>query len=95
LVDYALQAYQVALELEPKFNFNFQMALLYGQKGDTDMMIEMFLTESFKNQQNQVLIQNQLSRFMTEDSDFSFNESLKKHSCFAFRKPKICFGTIT
>jgi len=78
LVDYALQAYQVALELEPKFNFNFQMALLYGQKGDTDMMIEMFLTESFKNPQNQVMIQNQLSRFMTEDEDLTFNEALKK-----------------
>ena len=78
LIDYALQSYQIALELEPKFNFNFQMALLYGQKGDTDMMIEMFLTESFKNQQNLVMIQNQLSRFMIEDTDVTFNESLKK-----------------
>jgi len=51
LVDYALQAYKLALELEPKFNFNFQMALLYGQKGDTEMMVEMFLTESEKTHQ--------------------------------------------
>jgi tetratricopeptide (TPR) repeat protein len=78
LVDYALQAYKLALELEPKFNFNFQMALLYGQKGDTDMMIEMFLTESEKNPPNQVMIQNQLSRFMIEDGDATFNELLKK-----------------
>ena len=78
LVDYALQSYQIALNLEPKFNFNFQMALLYGQKGDTDMMLEMFLTESFKNQQNLIIIQNQLSRFMIEDTDTTFNESLKK-----------------
>ena len=39
LVDYALQSYQIALDLEPKLNFNFQMALLYGQQGNTDMMI--------------------------------------------------------
>ena len=78
LVDYALQSYQIALALEPKFNFNFQMALLYGQKGNTDMMIEMFLDESYKTPQNLVMIQNQLSRFMIEDTETTFNEALKK-----------------
>ena len=78
LVDYALQAYQTAFELDPKLNFNFQMALLYGQKGNTDMMIEKFLTESFNNPQNLPMIQNQLSRFMTEDGDEKFNETLRK-----------------
>jgi tetratricopeptide (TPR) repeat protein len=78
LVDYALKAYQLALDKEPKFNFNFQMALLYGQKGDLDMMIEKFLIESYANPQNLTAIQNQLSRFMTEDTSIDFNESLKK-----------------
>jgi tetratricopeptide (TPR) repeat protein len=78
LIENALQAYQLAVSLEPKFNFNFQMALLYGQSGNADMMIEMFLTESFANQQNLVMIQNQLTRFMTEESEATFNESLRK-----------------
>ncbi|MBC7607743.1 MAG: tetratricopeptide repeat protein [Burkholderiales bacterium] len=78
LVEEALKAYELALTLEPKFNFNFQMALLYGQLGNTDMMIEKFLTEAFANQQNNLMIQNQLSRFMTEDADVNFNESLRK-----------------
>ena len=78
LIDYALQAYQTAIELEPKFNFNFQMALLYGQKGDIDMMIEKFLTESSNNPQNLIMIQSQLSRFMVDDSENIFNDSLKK-----------------
>jgi len=78
LVDYALRAYELALELEPKFNFNYQMALLYGQLGNTDMMIEKFLTEAYANPQNSIMIQNQLSRFMTEDADMAFNESLRK-----------------
>ena len=78
LIDYALQAYQTAFELDPKLNFNFQMALLYGQKGNTDMMIEKFLTESFNSPQNLPMIQNQLSRFMTEDGDEKFNETLRK-----------------
>jgi tetratricopeptide (TPR) repeat protein len=91
LVDYALQAYKLALELEPKFNFNFQMALLYGQKGDTDMMIEMFLTESEKNPPNQVMIQNQLSRFMIEDGDATFNELLKKALLIRIQKTQDIF----
>lgn len=78
LVDYALLAYKTALEKDPKMSFNFQMATLYGQKGNTDLMIETFLQESFQNPQNLPLIQNQLSRFMTEDMGASFNDSLKK-----------------
>ena len=78
LIDYALKAYELALTLEPKFSFNYQMALLYGQMGNTDMMIEKFLTEAYTVPQNNVMIQNQLTRFMTEDADVTFNESLRK-----------------
>lgn len=91
LIDYALQAYQIALELEPKFNFNFQMALLYGQKGDTNMMIETFLDESYKNPQNLVMIQNQLSRFMIEDVDVSFNDALRKSLLIRIQKTQDIF----
>jgi tetratricopeptide (TPR) repeat protein len=78
LIDFALQAYQLAIELDPKLNFNFQMALLYGQKGETDKMIDKFLEESYANPQNLFAIQNQFSRFMTENSDVNFNNALKK-----------------
>lgn len=78
LIDYALLAYQTALEKEPKMSFNFQIAVLYGQKGNTDLMIETFLAEGFQNPQNLPIIQNQLSRFMTEDTDENFNNTLRK-----------------
>ena len=91
LIDYALQAYETALTKEPKFNFNFQMALLYGQKGDTDQMIEKFLEESINNPQNLVMIQNQLSRFMIEDSDATFNEALKKALLIRIQKSQDIF----
>ena len=78
LVDFALMAYKTALDKDPKMSFNFQMATLYGQQGNTDLMIETFLQESFQNPQNLPLIQNQLSRFMTENVDATFNDSLKK-----------------
>ncbi len=91
LIDYALQAYETALTKEPKFNFNFQMALLYGQKGDTDQMIEKFLEESINNPQNLVMIQNQLSRFMIEDSEATFNEALKKALLIRIQKSQDIF----
>ena len=91
IIDYALQAYQIGVTLEPKFDFNFQMALLYGQKGDTDNMIEMFLTESYKVPQNLIPIQNQFTRFLTEDSKENFNESLKKALLIRIQKTQDIF----
>ncbi|PKH66869.1 hypothetical protein CXF59_13210 [Flavobacterium sp. ALD4] len=78
LLDYALKSYQTATDLEVKYNFNYQKGLLYGQLGNMEMMISTFLDESYANPQNSILIQNQLSRFMSDDSGDNFNESLRK-----------------
>ena len=78
LVDFALLSYKTAVEKDQKLSFNFQMALLYGQQGNTTLMIDMFLDEAILNQQNLPLIQNQISRFLTEEVDAAFNDSLKK-----------------
>ncbi len=78
LIENALRSYQLALDKEPKFKFNYQMALLYGQKGDLEMMVEKFLVDSYENPQNLIMIQNQLARFMTEDTSVTFNDILKK-----------------
>ena len=78
LIDYALKSYQTAILTEPKYNFNYQMAQLYGQLGNTEMMIATFLDEAFANPQNSIQIQNQLARFMVEEGDENFNETLRK-----------------
>ena len=78
LLEYALKSYQTAIGLHQNFNFNYQMALLYGQLGKTEMMISTFLDEAYANPQNSIQIQNQLARFMVEDADESFNETLRK-----------------
>ncbi|VXB31564.1 Tetratricopeptide repeat protein [Flavobacterium sp. 9R] len=78
ILEYAVKAYQTAAQLDPTFNFNYQMALLYGQLGKTDLMITTFLDEAFINPQNSNLIQHQLSRYMSDESDTSFSDSLKK-----------------
>ncbi len=78
LLDYALLAYKTALEIEPRLNFNPQMAVIYGQQGKTDLMIETYLLEAYQNQQNFPFIQSQLSRFMNEDADLNFSDNLRK-----------------
>ena len=78
LLDYALKSYQTAMKLAPNFNFNYQVALLYGQLGNTEMMISTFLDEAYANPQNSIQIQNQLARFMVEEGDENFNETLRK-----------------
>ncbi|KVV13393.1 tetratricopeptide repeat protein [Flavobacterium sp. TAB 87] len=78
LLDYALKAYQTASTIQPNYNFNFQIGLLYGQLGKTDLMIETLLTESFQSQQNSNLIQSQLARFMSDDIDTGFRDALRK-----------------
>ncbi|MGK4566326.1 tetratricopeptide repeat protein [Flavobacterium sp. 3HN19-14] len=78
--DYALKAYELGQSLEPKYNFNYQMGVIYGQLGNVEKMIDTFLDESFKNPQSYIMIQNQLAKFMTEDeeSEATFNTTLKK-----------------
>lgn len=78
LLDYALKAYKTAVQLQPNFNFNYQMGLLYGQLGNTDMMISIFLDEAFIHQESTILIQNQFSRFMTDEGDAGFSANLRK-----------------
>jgi tetratricopeptide (TPR) repeat protein len=91
LTDYAILAYQTAMDLEPKLNFNYQIAVLFGQKGDTETMIDKLLNESFNNPQNMILIQNQLSRYMSEDSTVSFNDILKKALLLRIQKNQDIF----
>jgi tetratricopeptide (TPR) repeat protein len=79
LLEYALKAYQTAMQVQPNYNFNFQIGMLYGQLGKTDQMIDLLLTESFNNQQNANLIQTQLSRFMNGETDnTAFKDAMRK-----------------
>lgn len=91
LLEYALKAYQQATKIQPNFNFNFQIGLLYGQMGKTDMMIETLLTESYTNQQNTPLIQSQLSRFMADEADTTFNDALRKSLILRTQKEQDVF----
>jgi tetratricopeptide (TPR) repeat protein len=91
LLEYALKSYLVASELVPTFDFKYQTALLYGQLGNTDQMIANFLDEAFENPQSALMIQNQLTRYMSTDGDSKFNDSLRKTLIIRVQKSQDVF----
>tara|TARA_R110000868_G_scaffold68878_6_gene203490 strand:+ start:8664 stop:10442 length:1779 start_codon:yes stop_codon:yes gene_type:complete len=91
LLDYALKSYQIASDLVPNYNFNYQKGLLYGQMGNTEMMISTFLDEAFANPQNSILIQNQLARYITDDGDADFSNLLRKALILRVQKSQDLF----
>ena len=78
LVERAIQAYELGKKGNPNLNFDYQLALLQGQLGKTDLMIEKLLDFAFSNPSNLPLVQNQLTRFMHEDAQETFNGQLRK-----------------
>lgn len=78
LLDWALKTYETAQKLKPTLNFDFQIALLQGQLGNVDIMIDKFLTYSFANKQNVVAVQSYFSRFLQDDASGTFSDNLKK-----------------
>ncbi len=77
-IDYAILAYKKGKEVNKEANFNYNLALLYGQKGEINLMVEYYLTEAYENNSRLYVIQNQLSIFMSDQDDVSFNDLLRK-----------------
>jgi tetratricopeptide (TPR) repeat protein len=90
-LEYALKAYQTATEIQPNYNFNYQQGLIYGQLGNFDKMIVTFLDEAYANPQNSIVIQNQLSRFMTDEADATFSDALRKALILKVQKSQDLF----
>ncbi len=43
LLDYAISAYEKAMEKNPNANYNFQIAQIYGEKGEYEKMFESYI----------------------------------------------------
>lgn len=78
LLEWALKAYETAQKKNPKLNFDYQSALLHGQLGKLDLMLQKLIDYSYANQENTALVQNQLSRFLLDDVDGAFANEIKK-----------------
>ena len=78
LLDWALKVYEIAQKGNPNLNFDYQIALIEGQKGNVEGMTDKLLQFSFEKPDNTSLVQNYLSRFISEDANGTFTAYLKK-----------------
>ncbi|TMM30347.1 tetratricopeptide repeat protein [Polaribacter aestuariivivens] len=78
LLDYAILAYQKAMEKNKNANYNFQIAQIYGEKGDYKQMFEAYIDLVDKNEQYFSLVQRYSSKYITDDSENEANILFRK-----------------
>ena len=78
LLQWAVKAYEVGKLGNPNLNFDYQIALLNGQIGNLEIMVEKLLDYAFYNQNNSAMVQNQLTYFIGDDTGGTFSEYIKK-----------------
>lgn len=78
LLDRAISVYELAMDINPKFNFNIQLARIYGEQGKIEDMFNGYM--SFI-QQNRSYVNNakrSISGFISEDGQNENNILLRK-----------------
>lgn len=77
LLNYALQAYQIAKSINPKLNTEISEAQIYGEKGDLENMFNSYLDLIDKNEKYYASIQRYIATFISEDSENHTNKLFK------------------
>lgn len=78
LLDYALKTYHKIMEVNPNANYDFQIAQIYGEKGDFEQMFQSFVNMIDKNENYLNTIQRYISRYITDDNQNSNNILFKR-----------------
>lgn len=78
LLNWALQAYELGQKENPNLNFDYQTALIYGQMGNLEGMVNKLLDYAYYNPNNTPTVQNYFSRFLQENTSETFQNDLKK-----------------
>jgi tetratricopeptide (TPR) repeat protein len=79
LLDWALKAYEKGQKANPNLNFDYQTAMIQGQLGNLEVMLNKLLDYGFNTPDGTPMVQNQLTRFLMDDSDGSFAASIRKN----------------
>ena len=77
-LDYAILAYKKAMEHNNNANYNFQIAQIYGEKGDFKQMFEYYINLIDKNSSYLNLVQRYGSTFITDDAENETNILFRK-----------------
>jgi len=78
LLDDALLAYKKAMELNASVNYNFQIAFIYGEKGEIENMFNAYLDLVSSSENYVSPIKNYIGQFISEYSENEYNVSLKR-----------------
>lgn len=78
LLDYALEAYTKAMELNPKLDYNYQMARIYGEQGDIEKMYSSYLKLISEGKTSKSNVLRSIDDFITSDAENENNIKLKK-----------------
>jgi tetratricopeptide (TPR) repeat protein len=78
LLDYALNSYQIAKQLNPKLNTEISEAQIYGEKGELEKMFDLYLDLVDKNENYFSTVQRYIARFITDDKTDPNNELFRK-----------------
>ncbi|QOD59834.1 tetratricopeptide repeat protein [Polaribacter haliotis] len=78
LLDNAILAYEKAMEKNKNANYSFQIAQIYGEKGDFKQMFESYINLVDKNEQYFNLVQRYASKYITDDSENEANILFRK-----------------
>lgn len=78
LLDYAISAYEKAMENDEKANYNFQIAQIYGEQGEFKKMFDSYVELIDKNDSYLNLVQRYASRYITNDGESETNTLFRK-----------------
>lgn len=78
LLDYALKAYSRAMELNPKLDYNYQLARIYGEQGDIEKMYTSFLNLLINGKTSKSNVLRSIDDFISTDPDNENNIILKR-----------------
>ena len=79
LLTWALKTYETAQKKNPNLNFDYQTAMIQGQLGNLEVMLNKLLDYGFNTPDGTPMVQNQLTRYLMDDSDGSFAASIRKN----------------
>ena len=78
LLDNAILAYQKTMKSNPNANYNFQIAQIYGEKGEFKKMFESYINLVDKNEKYLNLVQRYTSKYISDDSENETNILFRK-----------------
>ena len=78
LLDEAIAAYRRAMELNPELNYNFQLARIYGEKGEIERMYQSYLQLIYEGKSSRSNVLRNINDFISEDPANENNITLRK-----------------